>query len=69
MIAILWYQLDVSGGGSVFKFTVGGNQPLGKPCYSKRLGKTLCYGYSRRNTIMFLSFILDPANGYVLKGL
>ena len=37
-LAILWYQLNVSG-GSVFKFTGGGN-PLGKPCYRKRLGKT-----------------------------
>ena len=38
-IAILWYQLDILG-GSVFKFTGGGNHPLlSKPCYRKRLGK------------------------------
>ena len=40
-IAILRCQLGVSG-GSVFNFTGGGNHPLGKPCYRKRLalGKT-----------------------------
>ena len=39
-LAILWYQLHVSGG---FHFQVhrgSGNHPLGKTCYKKRLGKT-----------------------------
>ena len=40
-LAILRYQLDVSGG---FHFQVhrgdGNHPPLGKTCYKKRLGKT-----------------------------
>ena len=39
-LAILWYQLDVYL-GSAFKCTGGGNHPLGKPCYRKRLDKTM----------------------------
>ena len=35
-LAILWYQLHVSG-EFIFKVIGGGNQPLGKMCYKKGL--------------------------------
>ena len=69
-IAIRWYQLDISG-GSVLKITRGGNHPLGKPCYGKRLSLASFNRLTIRNLFQNgandMSKMLNMVNDFLSK--